>query len=120
MTRNLKPNPSPTITPSPKPIPDPITGPNPAPTPDPTPTPNSTPADPEAREAERALRKRIDDHNAQAGTLNLGPLLRTAVGGPSGAGGGGGPADPGRGYATRARPDDGLEQSRAYAMRQRH
>ena len=79
-------------------------------------------ADPEAREAERALRERIDARNAEAGALNLGPLIQraTAVGGPSGAGGGGAPADPRRGYATRARPDDGLEQSRAYAMRQRH
>ena len=77
-------------------------------------------ADPEAREAEIALRKRIDARNVEAGTLNLGQLPRAAVGGPSGAGGGGAPADPRRGYATRARPDDGLEQSRAYAMRQRH
>ena len=47
-------------------------------------------ADPEAREAERALRKNIDARNAEAGALNLGPLIQraTAVGGPSGAGGG--------------------------------
>ena len=45
-------------------------------------------ADPEAREAEIALRKRIDARNVEAGTLNLGQLPRAAVGGPSGAGGG--------------------------------
>ena len=74
-------------------------------------------ADPEAREAVRALRERIDARNAEAGALNLGPLIQRAT---AGAGGSGAPADPRRGYATRARPDDGLEQSRAYAMRQRH
>ena len=43
-------------------------------------------ADPEAREAERALRKNIDARNAEAGALNLGPLIQraTVVGGPSG------------------------------------
>ena len=44
-------------------------------------------ADPEAREAERALWERIKARDAAAAPLKLGPLPRAAVGGPGGAGG---------------------------------